>query len=60
LCDARNEIAHGKLLTRDGETFFDLFKNVMGMLENVRTLIIVHARQSRYRDAPLSGVQGSH
>jgi HEPN superfamily protein len=49
LCDARNEIAHGKLYFPDAGGFADLQKRVLEMLELMHSLLVSHARDSRYR-----------
>jgi hypothetical protein len=49
LCDARNEIAHGKLYYPDSDSFSALRHNVLEMLESMRSLIMIHATSSRYR-----------
>jgi hypothetical protein len=49
LCDARNDIAHGRFVSADADTFLQLHENVMEMLEHMRSLIVRYAREALYR-----------
>jgi hypothetical protein len=49
LCDARNEIAHGRLYFPDAGGFTDLRDRVLEMLELMHSVLVSHARDSRYR-----------
>lgn len=49
LCDARNDIAHGRFVYADYDTFKELHKNVIGMLESIRSLVTRYAREALYR-----------
>lgn len=49
LCDARNEIAHGRLYFPEASTFEKSCDDVLDMLVKLRTIIIHHARESLYR-----------
>ncbi|MFI6308077.1 MAE_28990/MAE_18760 family HEPN-like nuclease [Amycolatopsis thailandensis] len=53
LCDARNDIAHGRLVHSDADTFKGLRKSVVEMLESIRALIVRYARESLYRGQSL-------
>lgn len=52
ICDARNEISHGRLYYSDAETFERHTKDVLRMLDTLRTTIIRHARVSLYKRNP--------
>jgi len=49
LCDARNQIAHGRLYFPDAGGFADLRDRVLEMLESMHSLLVSHARDGRYR-----------
>jgi hypothetical protein len=49
LCDARNEIAHGRLYFPDAGGFTNLRDRVLEMLELMHSLLVNHARDARYR-----------
>ncbi|MEU0927209.1 MAE_28990/MAE_18760 family HEPN-like nuclease [Streptomyces malaysiensis] len=49
LCDGRNAIAHGRDFYPDPDEFESLHDEVMGMLEEIRDTILMHARDKRYR-----------
>ncbi|SED55408.1 hypothetical protein SAMN04489727_8346 [Amycolatopsis tolypomycina] len=49
LCDARNEIAHGRLYFPESSTFEKSCDDVLDMLTRLRTTIIDHARDALYR-----------
>lgn len=48
LCDARNEVAHGRHTYPDPAGFGDVVSDVLAMLEHVRDLIRDHVRNTRY------------
>jgi len=49
LCDARNEIAHGRLYFPEAASFTRSYKDVLGILDNLRAAIIRHARGCMYK-----------
>jgi hypothetical protein len=49
LCDARNEIAHGRLYFPEAATFSQSCEDVLGMLARLRSSVIQHARNSLYK-----------
>jgi hypothetical protein len=51
LCDSRNSIAHGRDFFPPPTDFPDLMDEVVGLMENVRDLILAAARLSSYRRA---------
>jgi len=52
LCDARNEIAHGRLYYPEAETFDQHREDVLQMLTNLKATIIQYARSSLYKVSP--------
>jgi hypothetical protein len=52
LCDARNEIAHGRELFPSADSFAALHQEVMSMMETVRDRVLEAARTQAYMAAP--------
>ncbi len=51
LCDRRNEIAHGKDSFPDADAVEQLFERVLGLMDDVQSLILGSAANSAYRSA---------
>jgi len=49
LCDGRNDIAHGRAAFPRRDEFLPLHIEVLGMMEQVRDVILQHAGQGLYR-----------
>ncbi len=56
LCDARNNIAHGKDFFPNPKEFDSLHDEVMEMLDDIRDLILQHAREKKYRRSAESSI----
>lgn len=55
LCDARNEIAHGRLYFPESSSFSESLENVLDMLIKLQKAIIRYARESLYRHSATQG-----
>lgn len=49
LCDARNSIAHGRNMYPSEGTFGDLYAEILGMMNDIRALIVSGARDRSYK-----------
>lgn len=49
LCDQRNAVAHGMYSHPDPDSIFDLYDQVFGMIESVRSNIVASLRGKEYR-----------
>lgn len=52
LCDGRNAIAHGRDYYPNPDEFDSLHDEVMSMLSDIRSTIMLHAQEKRYRRGP--------